>query len=89
MTHERKDNVGKLLILGMIGAVGLVLVVGSLTGGPRDVEGQAGRLEAITEVKTCDVVGLEGRLYAICDDGAQYVLQELEGPLAEATGVDQ
>lgn len=86
MKQEHRLEIGKLLVISVIAVIGLLLVVGSITGGPADVEAQAdaGGLEAITEVKTCDVVALEGRLYAICDDGAQYVLQEIESPLAEA-----
>lgn len=89
-TDELKEWSKRLMMFGVIGVIGVALLATVLTGGPVDkqVEAQGG-VEAITEVKTCDVLELEGRRYAICDDGAQYVLQEVQAPLTATTEGNQ
>lgn len=80
--QDLKEWGKKLMVFGVIGVI-LVGLIGAVIAGPpvdREVKAQGG-LNAIATPVGCDLVELQGTQYAVCEDGTQWVLQEIESPL--------
>ena len=89
MTQEGKVELGRVALFTMIGIVGLTLIIGTLfSRQPQQVKAQGG-LEAIATPVGCDLLEIDGRQYAVCEDGSQWSIQELQRPFAAAMGGDQ
>lgn len=89
MTQEGKVELGRIAIFTVIGIVGLTLIMGTwFARQPQQVKAQSG-LEAIATPVGCDLLELDGKQYAVCEDGSQWSIQELQRPFAEARGGNQ
>jgi hypothetical protein len=86
MTQEGKVELGRIAIFTVVGIVGLTLIIGTLFGRqPQQVNAQGG-LEAIATPVGCDLLEIDGKQYAVCEDGSQWSIQELQRPFAAAMG---
>jgi hypothetical protein len=89
MTQEGKVELGRIALFTVVGMVGLTLIIGTLFGRqPQQVKAQGG-LEAIATPVGCDLLEIDGRQYAVCEDGSQWSIEELQRPFVEAMEGDR
>mgnify|MGYP001063141080 FL=1 len=89
MKQEGKVELGRIAIFTVVGIVGLTLIIGTLFGQqPQQVNAQGG-LEAIATPVGCDLLEIDGRQYAVCEDGSQWSIEELQRPFVEAMEGDR